>query len=124
MRKRILIVEDHPTIQHITAKLLQAQNYEVEIANDGIKGLDMVDTTHFDMILLDIDIPSIDGMAYTQKIRSMSDPIKSQIPIIAITGNTRNYTASDFQTVGINEYMLKPINFTKLIEKLDGFFNE
>jgi two-component system cell cycle response regulator DivK len=51
-----------------------------------------------------------------QKIRALADPKKSKIPIVAITGNARNYTMEEFNKVGINEYLPKPLNFDSLVE--------
>jgi two-component system cell cycle response regulator DivK len=58
----------------------------------------------------------MDGMECAQKIRALKDPEKSAIPIVAITGNARNYTMQEFSKVGINEYLPKPLNFDSLVE--------
>jgi two-component system cell cycle response regulator DivK len=55
-------------------------------------------------------------MECAQKIRALKDPEKSAIPIVAITGNARNYTMQEFSKVGINEYLPKPLNFDSLVE--------
>ncbi|WP_291725815.1 response regulator [Bernardetia sp.] len=122
--KKILIAEDSSVIQNITRKVLQFQNYEIETAKDGLQVLEAMAMDDFDAILMDINMPKMDGMECAKKVREMSDPKKSQIPIIAITGNARNYTAKDFKAVGINDFMQKPVNFDDLVEKLSSYLDK
>lgn len=122
--KKILIAEDSSVIQNITRKVLQFQNYEIETAKDGLQVLEAMAMEDFDAILMDINMPKMDGMECAKKIRAMSDPKKSKIPIIAITGNARNYTSKDFDAVGINDYMQKPVNFDDLVEKLSSYLDK
>ena len=67
---------------------------------------------------MDINVPGIDGMECARQIRALNDNEKSRVPIIAITGNAKNYSTDDFTKVGINEYMQKPLNFDLLVEKV------
>ena len=64
---------------------------------------------------MDINMPVMDGIECTEKIRSLADKTKSEIPIIAITGNARNYTLDEYRAAGINEYLQKPLNFDTLV---------
>jgi CheY-like chemotaxis protein len=70
---------------------------------------------------MDINIPIIDGMECSKKIRALSDTKKAAIPIFAITGNAMNYSPEDFTAVGINEYLQKPINFDQLVELAEKY---
>jgi CheY-like chemotaxis protein len=77
----------------------------------------------FDILLLDINMPVMDGMECARQVRALPDPAKADIPIVAITGNARNYSMEDFKSVGINEYLQKPLNFDNLVDvvkKLTG----
>ena len=74
-----------------------------------------MDAADYDIILMDINMPKMDGMECTKAIRALDDKAKAQIPIVAITGNAKNYTEIDFEEVGINEYLEKPINFDELV---------
>ena len=114
--KKVLIAEDSSVIQNLTRKILQIQNYEIYSAKNGLQVIDMVDNEDFDIILMDINMPKMDGMECAQKIRAHRDKKKAQIPIVAITGNAQNYTMEDFKNVGINEYLQKPLNFDKLVD--------
>ena len=116
MAKKILIAEDSSVILNLTKKILEQQNYEIYGAKDGEEVIRRIENDDFDLILMDINIPKIDGMACTKQIRAMSDSAKSSIPIFAVTGNIMNYSLEDFAAVGINEYLQKPIDFDKLVE--------
>jgi len=113
--KKILVAEDSSVIQNITKKVLQFQNYEIKSAKNGQQVLKMIDKEDFDAILMDINMPILDGMSCAKKIRAMESPSKSATPIIAITGNAQNYTLKDFEDAGIDDYLPKPLNFDKLV---------
>ncbi len=114
--KKVLIAEDSSVIQNLTRKILQIQNYEIFSAKNGLQVLSMLENEDFDIILMDINMPQMDGMECAKEIRALKDPKKSKIPIVAITGNAKNYTLEDFKSVGINEYLQKPLNFDNLVD--------
>jgi two-component system, cell cycle response regulator DivK len=114
--KKVLIAEDSSVIQNIAKKVLEFQNFDISSAKNGVEVLKMMDKEHFDIILMDINMPQMDGMKCAKAIRELADEVKSQIPIIAITGNAKNYSMDDFKNVGINDYLPKPIDFDKLVE--------
>ena len=116
MSKKILIAEDSSVILNLTKKILVQQHYEIDAAKDGEEVLKKLADQNYDLILMDINIPKIDGMECTKQIRAMADSSKSSTPIFAITGNARNYSEEDFAAVGINEYLQKPIDFDQLVE--------
>ena len=116
MGKKILIAEDSSVILNLTKKILMQQFYEIDSAKDGEEVLKKLETENYDLILMDINIPKIDGMECTRQIRALADPTKSTTPIFAITGNAKNYSVDDFSAVGINEYLQKPIDFDQLVD--------
>lgn len=116
--KKIIIAEDSSVIQNLTRKILQIQNYNITAVKNGEEVLSKLDKEDYDLILLDINMPKMDGMECAKAIRNLTDPIKSKIPILAITGNARNYSIEDFKEVGINEYIPKPLNFDLLVDKV------
>ncbi len=113
--KKVLIAEDSSVIQNLTRKILQAQNFEIYSAKNGQQVIDMLEKDDYDIILMDINMPVMNGMECTKKIRSMEDEKKKNIPIVAITGNAMNYTMEEFKEAGINDYLQKPLNFDKLV---------
>jgi len=116
MSKKILIAEDSSVILNLTKKILAQQHYEIDGAKDGEEVLKKLAEQNYDLILMDINIPKIDGMECSKQIRALADSSKSSTPIFAITGNAKNYSEEDFTAVGINEYLQKPIDFDRLVE--------
>jgi CheY-like chemotaxis protein len=76
---------------------------------------------HFNVVLMDINMPGMDGIECTAAIRSLGDPKKSSVPIIAITGNARNYSMEEFKAQGFTDFLQKPLNFDILVEKVKAF---
>ncbi|MDW7693430.1 response regulator [Flammeovirgaceae bacterium SG7u.111] len=121
--KKILVAEDSSVIQNITKRVLQFQNYQIVSVKNGKQVLDKIEKDTYAAILLDINMPVMDGMECAKAIRSNASPAIANIPIIAITGNAKNYSMEDFKAVGINEYIPKPLDFDKLVttvNKLTG----
>ena len=116
MPKKVLVAEDSSVIQNLTKKILQMQSFQITSVKNGQQVLDLLEKEDFDIILMDINMPVMDGMECTRNIRALADPVKSQIPIVAITGNAPNYSIEDFKEAGINEYLPKPLNFDTLVE--------
>ncbi len=114
--KKVLIAEDSSVIQNLTKKILQFQNFEISSVKNGEQVLEILKDENFDIILLDINMPVMDGMECARQVRALPDAAKAGIPIVAITGNAKNYSMEDFQAVGINEYLPKPLNFDHLVE--------
>jgi len=114
--KKVLVAEDSSVIQNITKKVLQFQNYEITVVKNGKQVLDLLEKESYDVILMDINMPVMDGMECARRVRSLDDKLKSIIPIVAITGNAKNYSMDDFKDAGINEYLQKPLNFDALVE--------
>lgn len=119
--KKVLIAEDSSVIQNLTRKILQLQNYHIDSAKNGKQVLQKLENEYFDVILMDINMPVMDGIECAREIRALADEKKANIPIIAITGNARNYTLEDFNNVGINEYVPKPLNFDNLVNMVKKY---
>jgi len=113
---KILIAEDSSVIQNIARKVLEFQNFEIAIAKNGKEVLKKLETELYAVILMDINMPQMDGMECSRQIRALADETKSTIPIIAITGNAKNYSEEEFRAAGINHYLPKPIDFDVLVE--------
>jgi two-component system cell cycle response regulator DivK len=116
--KKVLIAEDSSVIQNLTKKILEFQNFHISSVKNGKDVLKALDKDNFDVILMDINMPQMDGMACAREIRGMQDKKKANVPIIAITGNAKNYTEEDFKEAGINEYLPKPLDFDKLVDSV------
>ncbi|HBH24814.1 MAG TPA: histidine kinase [Cytophagales bacterium] len=120
-KKKVLIAEDSSVIQNLTKKILQIQNYDISSAKNGNQVMEMVQKEDYDIILMDINMPGLDGMECSRRIRQMDDPKKKDVPIVAITGNAKNYSDEDFSQAGINQYIQKPLNFDEVVSAVRKF---
>ena len=107
---KVLVAEDSSVIQNLLGKILMFENCKITSAKDGKKALDFFEQDDYDLVIMDINLPKIDGIEATKKIRSKSD-----VPIIGISGNAKNQHESVFFDAGMNEYMQKPLDYDKLI---------
>ncbi len=123
MSKRIIVAEDSSVIQNLTKKILSQMNYEIVSVKNGQQVLDLLEAEPYDLILLDIHMPVMDGMECATTIRNMSSAIKD-IPIIAITGNANNYSMKDFEDAGINDFLPKPLNYDNLVEMVKKYVED
>jgi len=121
MEKKILVVEDSSVMQNLVKKIFAQLDYSITPAKNGKDALEILKKEDFDVVLMDINMPVMDGMECTRQIRKLKDPGKSQLPIIAITGNAKNYSWEDFEKAGINKYMQKPLDFDELVESVNSF---
>lgn len=119
MSKKVLVAEDSSVIQNLTKKILEFQNYQLVSVKNGKEVMDALEKDDFDVILMDINMPVMDGMECSRKIRAMKDEKKASIPIIAITGNAPNYSMDDFKKAGIDHFLQKPLNFDELVDKVN-----
>lgn len=115
---KVLIAEDSSVILNLTKKILEFQNCEIFSAKNGQVVLEMLDQNDYHVILMDINMPGMDGIECTQKIRQLSNPAKAGIPIIAITGNAKNLSLEEFKDQGFTDFLQKPLNFDVLVEKV------
>lgn len=120
-KKRVLVAEDSSVIQNLTKKVLQFQNYEIVSVKDGEQVISKLENEDFDVILMDINMPKMNGMECSKQVRALPDRQKAETPIIAISGNANNYSEEDFKNVGINEYIPKPIDFDHLVETVNKY---
>ena len=119
--KRILMAEDNDLNAEITTTILEDSGLTVERAKDGIECIDMLvknDAGYYDMILMDIQMPNLDGYGATQRIRMLNDSAKANIPIVALTANAFKEDQQKAFDVGMNAHLAKPIDIDKIFETL------
>jgi CheY-like chemotaxis protein len=113
--RKVLVAEDSSVIINLTKNVLMFEKYQITAVKNGKQVLDKLKNEDFDLILMDINMPEMDGIECTKAIRSLDDPKKSTIPIIAITGNYKNFTLDDFIKAGLNDYVQKPLDYDHLL---------
>jgi osomolarity two-component system sensor histidine kinase NIK1 len=121
-RLNILLVEDNLLNQRIVTFSLKRYNHEVTIANHGGEAIEKFCERKFDVILMDIMMPVMDGLEATVKIREIEkiNNIKPRTPIIALTANTMDNDRDKCISYGMDEFIAKPFD----IEKLKTIFSE
>lgn len=117
-KKRILIVEDNKINQIVVAKMLRRLDMEVSTADNGLEALDVFDKQHFDLILMDIQMPEMDGYRATAEIRRHPDPTKRDVPIIALTASAFLTEKEKAVLFGMNDHVGKPFGPEELLEKI------
>jgi CheY-like chemotaxis protein len=112
--KRVLIAEDVELNQFLAKHILESWGVEVAIANNGKEALALLQQETFDCILMDVQMPEMDGIEATHRIRQLADPVKASIPIIALTANTLKGDSERYMAAGMNDYLGKPFDESKL----------
>jgi PAS domain S-box-containing protein len=113
----ILVVEDNPTNRMIATKMLENLGAVVQTAEDGERGVEAAATGVFDLVLMDIQMPGIDGVEATRRIRKLDGPA-SQLPIIALTANVMAHQHQDYLNAGMNGLVGKPISPNALLKEI------
>jgi diguanylate cyclase (GGDEF)-like protein len=119
--RRVLLAEDNELNQEIAEIILTEHGFLVETAADGKEAVEMIERSnpgYYDVVLMDIQMPHLNGYQATQKIRSMDDPKLAKIPIIAMTANAFEEDKKKVKEAGMNEYIAKPVDIATLMEML------
>jgi CheY-like chemotaxis protein len=114
----VLLVEDNAINQKIIILSLKRHVKNIDIANNGKDALDKFGKTKYDLILMDIQMPVINGIAATKKIRELESSSNTQTPIIAITANALSGDKETCLAAGMNDYISKPFQVDVLINKM------
>lgn len=123
--KRILLAEDNDLNAEIAAEILQEYGFRVERAADGAVCVEMLlqaEPQYYDLILMDVQMPVMDGYTATRTIRALKDEGKAAIPIIAMTANAFEEDRRQALSVGMNEHIGKPIDIDRLLAVLRKVF--
>jgi len=104
----ILLVEDNEINQLVARELLIANGYSVDIADNGQIAIDMIHKKHYDLVLMDIQMPVMDGLSATKKIRE--DSAYDHLPIIAMSANAMSSDIEKSINSGMNDHLTKPID--------------
>ena len=122
MTKRILVVEDTEDNRQIIRDLLTSFDYQLIEAADGAEGVAMAQKEHPDLILMDIQLPVIDGYEATRRIRAI--PELAHVPIIAVTSYALSGDEAKTRAAGCDGYVAKPFSPRQLLAKVREFLPE
>jgi signal transduction histidine kinase/DNA-binding NarL/FixJ family response regulator len=113
----ILVAEDHPVNQKVLRALLGPTGHELHFVSDGVQAISAVEAGAFDVVLMDVHMPVMDGVAATRQIRSLAGDI-ARIPIIALTANAMAGDREHYIEAGMSDYVSKPVQLDDLLEAL------
>ena len=114
----ILVAEDNAINQLLIKTILQKEGFEVEIADNGKLAIEALEKADFQIVLMDLMMPEMNGYETTFAIRNLIDPIKSIIPIIAVSADVTKDVKEKCFEAGMNDYVSKPYEAIQLIEKI------
>ena len=118
---KILIVEDNEMNRDMLSRRLMRKGFEIVMAEDGQRGVDMSKSENPDLILMDLSLPVMDGWEATSTIKG--DPETNSIPIIVLTAHAMAGDREKALAAGADEYDTKPIEFKRLLGKIKEFLN-
>jgi len=113
---KILLVEDNEMNRDMLSRRLERKGYEVVVAVDGQKAIDLAASEKPDLILMDMSLPIVDGWEATRRLKA--DALTRQIPIIALTAHAMPEDERKAREAGCNDYDTKPIELPRLLEKI------
>ena len=121
MSNNILYIEDNPDNMRLVQRALESRGYRLLQAKNGLTGVQMAESESVDLILLDINLPDIDGYEVARRLRASSKKQLALTPIIAVTANALKGDAEKALEAGCDVYMSKPINIRELWARVEAF---
>jgi two-component system cell cycle response regulator DivK len=121
MANNVLYIEDNPDNMMLVQRAREARGYHLLKAMRGLDGVATAESEQVDLILLDINLPDIDGYEVARRLRSSSKRELNSVPIIAITANALKGDAEKALDSGCDVYMSKPINIRELWARVEAF---
>ncbi len=114
---KILLVEDHEELWDFLSRRLKRRGFDVALAHDGQEGVDLARSEAPDVILLDMNLPVMDGWTAAKVLRG--DPATARIPIIALTAHAMSGDRGRVLEAGCDDYHPKPVDFSRLLSQID-----
>ncbi len=115
---RILVAEDNPTNQKVLTCLLQPTGCQLDFVDNGLDAIAAVTRSSYDLVLMDMRMPKMDGVTATYRIRSLPEPAAS-VPIVALTADVVAGAKEKFQAAGMNGFVTKPIDRVLLFKTIE-----
>lgn len=119
MRPNILYIEDHTDNMTLVKRIFRPDRYNLVEAKNGLQGVSIAENQDIDLVLLDINLPDIDGYEVARRLRNSLKTELAHTPIVAVTANAMKGDEKKVREAGCDDYMSKPINIVTLMEKVD-----
>jgi CheY-like chemotaxis protein len=116
---KILLAEDNRVNQKLAIGILASLGHDVTVANTGCEALELLETKHFDLVLMDVQMPEMDGLAATREIRRR----QIQVPVVAMTAHAMKGDREECLAAGMNDYLTKPIRMQDISLKLQDMYS-
>jgi len=120
---KLLVVDDNPINQKLLYYSLKKE-FDIELANNGLEAVNICDDNNFDVVLMDLMMPVMDGAEATLKIRESNHYRNKHIPIILVTTNDLDYERNRCMNSGADDYLIKPINIDNLLTTIDYYIKQ
>lgn len=120
--KRVLLVDDNAINRKLGKRFLQQMKIEVTLANNGREAFEKATADDYDLVLMDLQMPELDGIGATKKIRAF-DSHRSDVPIVALTANAFKDVREQCKDAGMNDFLTKPLRVNELAETLEKWIN-
>ena len=117
---RILVADDNPVNCRLAAIMLERAGHEISIAKDGAEAIERLQAETYDLVLMDIQMPVLDGLEAARRIRALNDRNKATVPIIAVTANAMRGDDKPCYEAGMSGYITKPIDRATLMSAIDA----
>ncbi len=115
---RLLVVDDNPVNRELVCALLEPFDVEIETANDGVEAVEAAGRAWFDLILMDLQMPNMDGLTATKHIRAAAAPGQRRVPIVALTANVLPEQIARCLEAGMDDHLGKPIHPERLVNTI------
>jgi two-component system cell cycle response regulator DivK len=119
VKPNILYIEDHFDNMTLVKRIFRPDSYNLIEAWNGQQGVSIAESQHIDLVLLDINLPDMDGYEVARRLRASTKTELANTPIVALTANAMKGDAKKAREAGCNDYMSKPINIMDLLEKVE-----
>ena len=116
---RLLLADDNPVNCRLAQIILERAGHAVDIVPDGLQALEAVQARSYQLVLMDVQMPVMNGLEATARIRALPDPRLAAIPIVAITANAMRGDDQACFAAGMNGYVTKPISAASLLEAVE-----
>ncbi|MBC7826140.1 MAG: response regulator [Chitinophagaceae bacterium] len=114
--RKVLVVDDIEMNQQLAKHIMQSWGFTVDVAANGREAVEKVEKNTYDLVLMDIQMPEMDGMQATESIRRLKDAAKAATPIVALTANLLNGEGDRYLQKGMNDYLPKPLDEQRLFQ--------
>jgi two-component system, chemotaxis family, chemotaxis protein CheY len=120
----VLVIDDNTHMRSILKELLRAVGVQdIKEAADPVEAFELIKSVPIDLVLVDFSMPIIDGVEFTQMVRTSSDSPNPYIPIVMITGHSERSRVNAARDAGVNEFLVKPVTAKSLMDRITSVVN-